>query len=373
MIQCQTPYILAFNSNLSQLSVDIDSAILDRKLITLISAFDWLCRAIRTPKNDALLLSVSFCKISLSKVNHKVKNANDPSNYGGISLDFSLSTEPFRRTEHSCWQQIFRSCFILEDEELPEYPSSPAKGLEISFDLMVSLAAVEYPVQVNGGVVLVGYHTLLVPTQIGEDYVQFHLEVDENHQINPFTLSYGKGISVMDYAQFRNLRCFIGWCEIAHIKLGTQELPAKVEYSGAQDAGKTLHLTGLSAGVQALSASPIQAGLNGQAHWSFVSHRLSFNPASVYSKMLWDASQQVVLVSDLKARRSWLVPKLSVVLHMAHAWSIKNSLAQTTPSSPVPLPTLTVMEPLLYKRCKAMATLLSVVRARTPSGSAVYS
>ncbi|OCL05268.1 hypothetical protein AOQ84DRAFT_299284 [Glonium stellatum] len=78
-------------------------------------------------------------------------------------------------------------------------------------------------------------------------------------------------------------------------------------------------MNGISAGFQALSAGPAQVGLTGAANFVFVSHRLSFTPSSVYSKMLRNASKQLAIVNDFEARRSWLVPRISLLLHMAHA------------------------------------------------------
>lgn len=335
--QYTTRYSLTFHD--SYLSVDIDSAVLDRELVVFISAFDWLCKAIRNPQRlppqRGFLVSFSSCRISYLEAKRKATTGYDPSN-SGIRLSFLLLAEPLHELEHNCWQQLFRSCFVLEEEGISECLGPLGKGLEMSFDLMVSLAAAEYPVKVQDRVVLVGYHTVLVPTQLEADYIQFHLEVDEQKQINPFNLNYGERPRVTDYMRFKSMRCFVGWCETAHIKLGTQRLPVTVRYSGAQEKRKTLQMTGFSVGCQVVSAVPIQAGVNGQANFSFVSHRLTFSPASVYSKMLLDASKQVALISDATARRSWLVPKLSLILHMAHAWVIENGLPQSTLSDPIP-------------------------------------
>ncbi|KAF2179740.1 hypothetical protein K469DRAFT_798170 [Zopfia rhizophila CBS 207.26] len=251
----------------------------DSQLINLIEALDWLCRAIRDPSQET------------------------HDNYV-ISDHFSSS--------------------------------SSGKGLEMSLDLMMSLAGVEYPVIVNGGMVFVGYNTVLVPTEIHEDYVQFHVYINAHQQINPFTLEYGPRVLCTDCTAFQSKRCFLGWCEVAHIKLGTQALPATVKYSPASEKPKTLHLTGISTGFRAASAFPLQAGINGQATFSFLSYRLYFTPTSSYSKMLWDASKQVTLVCDVTAQRSWLVPKLSLLIHMAHIWFKENSLLKDGILDPIP-------------------------------------
>jgi hypothetical protein len=64
------------------------------------------------------------------------------------------------------------------------------------------------------------------------NYVQFHLEIDDNQQINPFDLDYGERVLISDDTQFKPMRCFVSWCESAHIKLSTKELPVTAKYSG---------------------------------------------------------------------------------------------------------------------------------------------
>jgi hypothetical protein len=92
----------------------------------------------------------------------------------------------------------------------------------------------EYPVIVNEGVILAGYQTLLVPTQIAPEFVQFHLEVNQTGQMNPFTVTYGSRALIIDYLAFKSMRCYIGWCEAAHIMLGTQFCSGyDVKYSGS--------------------------------------------------------------------------------------------------------------------------------------------
>jgi hypothetical protein len=313
----------------SDLLVGIDNTVCGHQLGLFISASDWLCRAIQTPQ-QGFLVSLSSCRVSQLDPKGKSVARRDPSE-PGLCLSFSLFSEPLQGIQNNCWQKLFRSCFVLEEEDVFECLEPVGKGLEMSFDVMVCLAAAEYPVAIEGGLVLVGYHTVLAPTHIDKNYVQFHLEVNDEQQINPFDLDYGRRVQVLDYMQFKSMRCFVGWCESAQIKLGTEGLRDPVKYSGAQEKEKTLRFNGFSLGFQLVSASPIQAGVNGQANFSFSSHRLPFTPASDYSKMLCDTSKDVVLISDITARRSWLVSKLSLILHLAHAWVTEHGSSDPIP------------------------------------------
>ncbi|KAF1957721.1 hypothetical protein CC80DRAFT_410122, partial [Byssothecium circinans] len=68
-----------------------------------------------------------------------------------------------------------------------------------------------------------------------------------------------------------------------------------------------------------------------QTTFSFVSHRVRFSPTSVYTKMLIDSSHQTVAICDASAQRSWLVPKLSLLIYMAHVWATNSGLGHSIP------------------------------------------
>jgi hypothetical protein len=345
-------YSLNFSGQ--DLVVQIGHPVCRHLLNKFINTLDWLCRAIRSPpqdpSSDRFNVSVSSCQVSLWNHNPSSKTREEYSS-SDVSLAFTLLSEPLPELQGNCWQKLFQSCFVLDDEENEHFNDEDdehfddednkqdevnGRGLELSFDLMTTLAAVEYPTTVHGGVVLVGYHTALIPVLVKSSYVQFHLEVSEDRQINPFKLDCSQHLQGLDWARFKIMRCFVGWCDSALIKLGTASLPPTVTYSGARTKEKSLQLSGVSTGFQFVSAGPIQAGVNGQANFTFLSHRLHFRPASEYTKMLYDTAKDVVLISDVHHRRSWLVPKLSLMLHMAHVWFAENSGRSDININPIP-------------------------------------
>jgi hypothetical protein len=326
--------------------IQIGHTVCRHLLNKLISTLDWLCRAIRSPSqdpsSDRFNVSVSSCQVSLWNHNYSSRTGEEFSS-SHVSLAFTLLSEPLPELQHNCWQKLFQSCFVLDDEgnehgddEDNKQNEFNGRGLELSFDLMTTLAAVEYPTTVHGGVVLVGYHTALIPVRVKYNYVQFHLKVSKDRQINPFELDCSPNLQDLDWDRFKSKRCFVGWCDSALINLGTSRLPPTVTYSGARTKEKSLQLSGVSTGFQFVSASPIQAGVNGQANFTFLSHRLHFRPASEYTKMLYDTAKDVVLISDVHHRRSWLVPKLSLMLHMAHVWFAENSGRSDISINPIP-------------------------------------
>ncbi|KAF1968166.1 hypothetical protein BU23DRAFT_656545 [Bimuria novae-zelandiae CBS 107.79] len=303
---------VSYDANFHSIRLDQKSSLLDLEIsfnqysphsCTVIEALDFLWAAAHSPQQHSTSLQSRCCKKTCT---------NDKKD--GLLLEFSQLQRNLSESNRNCWLNLFHKCTIIIQEAYIPTTCAVGKGLEISFEMMVSLSGAEYPVLVDGGLVLVGYQTVLVPIEIHEEYVQFHLEVNKDGQINPFLLKYGRRALCKDVLIFKSKRCFLGGLEAAYIQLGTKALPP----------------TCLS-GFQATSMFPLQAGLTGQSTFSFVSHHVRFSPTSSYTKMLADASNQTAMICDVTARRSWLVPKLSLLIYMAHVWVKDNGPGNLAP------------------------------------------
>ncbi|KAF2246401.1 hypothetical protein BU26DRAFT_44873 [Trematosphaeria pertusa] len=277
----------------------------------------------RMPRTeDSLSLSTTTCRLE----RHSMTEVIEFGPLSGLAsrkyvlrpcVDLKIS--PLPHSDHNCWHDLFRSC-IVADSALPRYRDF-GKGLEIPFDLMVSLAAVEFYLIIDGGVVFIGYQTVLFPTAIQGDCAQFHSITSNNGQINPYALDLGERVLTEDPSQFKAMRCFLGWCEAAQINLGTRRLPAAVKYSGGRSHGESLQLDGYSILAQVGASAPLSAVLGLQTNFKYASHRRQFTPLGNYCKLLQDTSRELAIVYDTAQRRSWLVPKLSLLLHMSHAYT----------------------------------------------------
>jgi hypothetical protein len=203
---------------------------------------DLICRAVRKPPkvlpDIRFRSSISTCFLEVSESEPEAHDTCE------ISLGFCLLDEPIVELATSCWQQLFRSSYIVEVDQLSLTRPSQAKGLEVSFDLMMTLAAIESVVEIHGGIVFVGYHTVLFAEEVQESWAQFHLETEKEAQINPFAFKYGKNATTADYTKYKSLRCFLGWCGVAQIYLGTKELKADVRYSDARKKKTSLQRSG---------------------------------------------------------------------------------------------------------------------------------
>lgn len=349
-------------------SIRFKSEALPESKVDIMMALDWLYRAVQDPwsKRDVVGMDLKIlsrsnwlvARTALDDFAIKPTGFVGARNDGRMKYELAIHLGPPKnedlRLQHflqhdayyddsNCWLALFENCVIADMEPYisanllrirMEEPKNGGKGLKIRFPLLLQLASVEYPVRVGQGFVFLGYQTALVPTQLGKDYVQFHLEISgydqarwakfgagqSQDQINPYRLATRPTGLDQDFNQFNKMICYLGWCQSADIHLGTANLPLGIEYTGLRERRRTLHWNGISFGAQLQSATPIQAGVTGQANLVWGSNVIRFQPQRSYHLMLGSTAKHLTIVNDVKDRRSWLVPKLSLLLHMCHAW-----------------------------------------------------
>lgn len=227
-----------------------------------------------------------------------------------------------------CWRQLFieAACPIVNLGRQSATMPPSGKGLEVSFDLMATLAAVEFPLTIDGGVVFVGYQTILVPVLLNDDFAQFHLITSTTGGlIDPFTCDLGKRLRTEDHQQFRTMRCFLGWCEAAVINLGTKGLPAKVKYARGVTKSQSPYMDALTVSTQLGVGKPSPVTLTAaiQAQFKMNSHKVQFTRNGGYLALLHDTAVQTALIYDSARKRGWVVPKLSLLVHMSQAYVLK--------------------------------------------------
>ncbi|KAL4886825.1 hypothetical protein BJY04DRAFT_42324 [Aspergillus karnatakaensis] len=279
--------------------------------VDFIEAWDWLCRAVyqAVPDNEMTL--------SAHHYRFKVVEALNLPKTLRVSCDTKLTISLGK--EHTCWRNLFRSCTLVSTSL--EQRTRFGKGLEMPFDILLSMAAVEFQLIVENGIVFVGYHTIHYPTAIDWNCAQFHLLTNEEGQINPYLQVYGSRILTGDANQFKRKRCFLGWCADAQINLGTNKLPTSVGYTKGKYKHTSLVKTGYAALAQTGASAPLSAVLGLQTNYTYCSHKLRFDPTSNYHRLLTNAAREVALIYDSSERRAWLVPKLGLLLHMSLAYT----------------------------------------------------
>ncbi|THZ40631.1 hypothetical protein D6C90_05793 [Aureobasidium pullulans] len=144
---------------------------------------------------------------------------------------------------------------------------SGLEGIEMGFELMTSLAAVEtyHHVQYNsdtGGLILLGFFTALIPILLHDSGVfQWHFEyTDENIlRAEDLVSTQCPWAFVNDSADFAGKRCVVGMWPQANIMLGVEGTRLDFEDSGLPHRSTVLRPNGLEVtAALGLSGGPVQ-------------------------------------------------------------------------------------------------------------------
>lgn len=179
-------------------------------LVEAAEVFIWVSSACRASSNEGL----QKCRIELDKV------SLNP----GLLLvartlfeDVAMEDVP---SDSSCWHAMFRNPVIVEGYPIP-MRNSDERGLELSVELMLSLARTSWATVYNGALLLKGFATLLTPTLKTGKSVIWHLTVNSRGKRQ----SYNEGLRHsclrnIDEALFPGARHFVGWLRSANYLVG---------------------------------------------------------------------------------------------------------------------------------------------------------
>ncbi|KAL2820975.1 hypothetical protein BDW59DRAFT_181310 [Aspergillus cavernicola] len=215
-----------------------------------------------------------------------------------------------------CWFSLFETAVIAKD---PGLELGSDMYLETEFHLMLQLAAVEYPVMIDDGLVLMGYSTALVPMKmIDSQTVLWHLETarhDSQLKITELSATKGPWLKTAKLEDLQSKKALLGWCPKAVTLLGTGEL-GTVQWSDAKPKLSTWTWNGANLQFIATSTAPIQLG--GQAGLTFERrlNTLRFSATSNYLKCLNNSATEQIVLYDVAESRAWLVPLICVLQEM---------------------------------------------------------
>jgi len=289
----------------------------------ILEALRWLCEANRKPEDD------DSEHITASSLEQAFSISIDD----GTALHaYSITSRRVPPEEHepgSCWRALFKSAFVVSRPVQRTWGT----GLELCFGLMTRLASVQNYLwredDEKGGYIMVGFYTALIPKIRNpvDGTIQWHLEfttdscMNEDHLSQALSQPYFKVESLDAFDDMRDTKCFLGWSGNANVLLGTRRMTFDVVWTSLEHQARTMHKKGVNTVVQAgVTAGVIQAVVQIGGNWEFASNRQRWEPSRDYATAITDASQRVALVFDVQAQRGWLVPKLSLLLHLCHVY-----------------------------------------------------
>ncbi|KAL2859788.1 ankyrin repeat domain-containing protein [Aspergillus lucknowensis] len=224
-----------------------------------------------------------------------------------------------------CWTMLFDYAVIAV---VSATDAAPEWWLAMSFEEMLQLTAVEYPVSVDSGTILMGYSTALIPVEkTGSNMIQWHLEIaghDGQFKVSELKATRSNWLQEEDIECLRTERVLLGWCPNAAVLLGTDHATKEVKWSGARRRRTSWRWTGANLPLLAQSAAPVQLG--GQLGFTFTRkfNVVRFSPSNNYLKCLRNSVSEQIIVYDTTQRRAWLVPLVCVLHQMLLSFSSKS-------------------------------------------------
>lgn len=284
-------------------------------LVSLAQQLAWLTAISRTPRFEEL----TYSRVHFRWLGEKFFTIT-------VSED-----EKLPKGDQMCWHPLFANTVIAYGFPVPERAAE--MGLEISFDVMLRLARISYAVTYDNGLVLSGFSTLLFPSahhkpqldvETQAHSVQWHLvmSADDDTRISAgveLARHDHLWVKIKDEELLRSARTFLGHCRVSCVHLGTENSGFRdVSESSLGNDKPNAAISVRSANFGTSGMGIFGASMNVEAVLSRGQTRR--NKIDYYNDILWTAKNMSVILYDADKQQGWLVPALSVILHMAHAW-----------------------------------------------------
>lgn len=294
---------------------------------SFIDAIVWICTAVRVNlRRQADFGDRSPLQMSKASQLMFLKGMQSELLVYGLA-DLTECSDDDLGPQAKCWTGLFRSGIVA-------YHSCErlwGAGLEISFDTMIYLSGVENVYSIDEGLIFVGFSTALVPTAYDETTTSIQWHFEEANGMSgelsrPCSLPsiLGGWYKTQDVNMLRKSKCFVGWFARANILLGTRQLvmDSRLNWSiETKEHRQSLRMDGFGANGQlGFTVGPINTALQLVSTWHFHSNVQHFRRPEQYGIALRLVCGNVAAIIDTESKQVWLVPMLSLILHLCHRY-----------------------------------------------------
>lgn len=159
--------------------------------------------------------------------------------------------------------------------------------------------------------------------------MQWHLEFADGSgdclHVSNLTSIKGEWFKTGEKSLLQQFKCFLGWSELANIALGTRAFCEQNKFRASYNTlerRQVARVEGFEAGVQAgFTLGPIlNLAPKATRSWVFHSTVQHFGAPSSYMQAINLSRGKVALVLDSKTKQAWLVPFLSLALHLCQRY-----------------------------------------------------
>ena len=264
---------------------------------------------------------------------------SDKEHYSHFQIDVhhtdrvSLSLLPLEEVpedDGSCWLPLLHGSVISHGFPIP--PRAHEAGVEMSLNALVPLAGVEYPVHIKDVTILKGWSTLVYPVWASPDFgsIQWHLvacdDPDDPRLLQALSfVSYVANWRDVGLDSLRICRSFVGYCKSANIHLGTEYFKPQdpEDKSGALvESSRMFWQKKVTVNVGTSGMGVFGLGAAGEV--GFTRTAVASMAARENFDRVLDLSRRTpVIMYDTSDCTAWLVPEISVVLHMTRSWFLE--------------------------------------------------
>lgn len=271
----------------------------------IIEALSWLCSTLRTSHSGMLEESVLELEHDETFVSHDFKIT-------------AAQTVAIADAPNDCWMPIVLRAITATDFPVPSrHPSM--QGMEVSFNLLCFLCGIEYETLEGEGTVLFGERSVVYPVRYKFDSVQWHFEHRE--PLTPGSPERGLPNARLMTTNIRRLReakrHFLGLWADPRITLGTtQSTLSDITWSRLPEVKHELKEGSVTIGGSI--TLPKLGSLTLNKTYEIAKSRKSIYQANFEQKMFSLIDIPAILYCPSE-RRCWMVPYVSVILHLARA------------------------------------------------------
>jgi hypothetical protein len=185
-------------------------------------------------------------------------------------MQFGLDFAQIPPDQSPCWLPLFDQPTIAVGFPVPMRDGMV--GLEMPLDIMATLAGASCAVEFEGGVVIKGFSTILVPKHRSGDTIQWHLVVSEGED----RLTYHEGLEkagpriMLDELNLESLhstRAILGWCSRTETVLGKESVDYEsISYPRTTGAAGRSRAAGAALGFREIPTAQVE-DFTRTSHW----------------------------------------------------------------------------------------------------------
>ncbi|MBE3045240.1 hypothetical protein IMZ48_22345, partial [Candidatus Bathyarchaeota archaeon] len=254
-----------------------------------------------------------------------------------LSFELAMPQDLGPQSPGFCWAKLFRNPLLVND--YPVRPrDEPDTGLEMSLDMMTKLVRSSQLTRIGGRIMLKGFCSLLVATAVSGDAVLWHYIYNStggrisyyDPRLESIQNDLPEGIELEDLEARRHI---VGWCSDSREYTGMHHLrkpkaSTNMSSVGHADANFDIKASNLRSPSTAVVIETVYVEAGGpmvvgaMAKLGQKDKPIYMPNSSGLSELLDWVSDLPVVFYDVNARRAWLVPGASALLHLVRA-SIK--------------------------------------------------